>query len=473
MFPSPHVRDEKRSHDLASEIARVLGRQEAVDTSPIAIQEHSYDCWPVSIKWRQQKHTPFPPDVIVRPESTTEVSTLLAWANTQRVFVTPWGLGSSVVGGPIAARGGICLDLSKLNRINKLNHEDLVVRAEAGVNGGTLENYLNELGLTLNHSPQSLHRSSLGGWVATHATGQFSSRYGGIEDLCAGIRGVLADGTVFDTGSAPRKAVGLDLRHMMIGSEGCLGVITEVALRVFRKAEHRELDTISFGSIEEGINACREIMQNGLRPFLLRLYDVDEARHAMGDKSFETPVMFLGCEGRSAIAKLELEYCVDICQQNDGRSLGVTGVSAWMERRFDFSKIESVLDNPGGVAETIEIANSWSGITQSYFALKSALASHADEVLGHFSHAYTNGISLYFIILANTADAIASEARLWKIWRTAMETAIATGATISHHHGIGLARSSYVARELGSAIRLLKDVKSVLDPNGILNPGKF
>jgi alkyldihydroxyacetonephosphate synthase len=473
MFPRAQVRDENKSNDLASEIAKILGRPEAVDISATAIQEHSYDCWPISIKWRQQKRAPFAPDIIVRPESTAEVSVLLAWANTRGIFVTPWGLGSSVVGGPIATRGGICLDLSKLNQIKELNHEDLVIRAEAGVNGGALESYLNGFGLTLNHSPQSLHRSSIGGWVATRATGQYSSRYGGIEDLCVGLTAVLADGTVFDTGSAPRKAVGPDLRHLMIGSEGCLGVVTEVALRVFRKADCRELETIAFDSVEDGIKACREIMQSGLRPFLLRLYDLDEARHAMGDGRFQTPVMFLGCEGGNAIAKLELQCCADICRQNGGRGLGSSGAAAWMEGRYDFTKIESILNRPGGVTETIEVANSWSRINQTYAALKSAVAAHADEVLGHFSHAYTNGISLYMIIIANTADANASETRLWKIWRTAMETAIETGATISHHHGIGLARSSYVAQELGSAMRLLSDVKSVLDPNGILNPGKL
>lgn len=461
------------NEESIQELAQLLRNEDGIDTSPEVISAHSYDCWPLAVKWRLQDKMPFSPEVVVYPSSTEEVATVLSWANERQVAITAWGLGSSVVGGPIPTKRGICLDLSRMNATLGLNEEDMTVRVQAGAKGGGLEKFLNEKGLTLNNSPQSLYRSSVGGWVATRETGQFSSRYGGIEDLCVGLIAVLADGTVIDTGTLPRMAVGPDLRQIMIGSEGCLSVITEVEMRVFRLPEDRELETVTFPSVVDGIAAIREIMQSDLRPFLLRFYDPEEAHHAMVDKAFASPVMFLGCQGRKDIAGLELDACIEICKSFGGETIGSAGVEAWLDRRFDFSAVEAVLDRPGGVAETIEVAHCWSGINETYLALKERLAPFADEVLGHFSHAYSNGVSLYIILIGETDSAAAAEQRLHDIWRVSMEVAIETGAAISHHHGTGMARAPYVQQALGSAAPILSKLKDALDPKGILNPGKL
>jgi alkyldihydroxyacetonephosphate synthase len=331
--------------------------------------------------------------------------------------------------------------------------------------------------LTLNHSPQSLDRSTVGGWVATRATGQFSSRWGGIEDLVVSLTAVLSSGEVVETLFAPRAAAGPDLRQLFLGGEGAFGVVTDVTLKIAPLATTRCFETLVFPTVSSGLAAMRKIMQAGLRPFLLRFYDQDESRFAMHDPGFVGNAMFLGCEAISsaatAVVEAEQAACVALCEAEGARRLGPAGATAWMGRRFDFSTVENLLAEPGGAAETIEVAHFWSEIENTYAALKAELAPYADHVLGHFSHAYPHGVSLYVILLGRAADAEAAEQRLTTIWERAMRVALREGAALSHHHGIGLARSPYMAEALGVGHTLLGRVKRALDPPGILGQGKL
>ncbi|MCL4188065.1 MAG: FAD-binding oxidoreductase [Rhodobacteraceae bacterium] len=437
------------------------------------IAAHSYDAWPVAVKWRQQGKQPCRPDAVARPRTTEEVAALLGACNAAGIPVTPWGLGSSVVGAPLTEAGGVVVDLSEMTDTLAVSEDDLVVTVQAGKRGDVLEGELNAMGFTLNHSPQSLDRSTVGGWVATRATGQLSSLYGGIEDQLIAIRVVLPDGRIVQTRRTPRAAIGLDTKSVFIGSEGTLGIVTEVTTRIFPLKPWRRLETVEFGDVDAGLAAMRAITRAGLKPFLVRFYDVDEARHAMRDPGYERCVMFLGFEGIRLLAEAEHALVTDLCVECGGRPVGSAGAEGWMGRRYDFSAIENVLADPGGVAETIEVSDFWSGIGGTYLALKAALAPFADEVLCHFSHVYAQGTSLYVILIGRAADAAAAEVRLREIWDTAMRVCLERGAAISHHHGVGLARRGFVERDQGSAMIVNRAVKQALDPNNIMNPGKL
>jgi alkyldihydroxyacetonephosphate synthase len=438
-----------------------------------AIQLHSYDTWPLATKWRKQGKQPYKPDVVVRATDVEQISRLLQWASEKRIPVTPWGAGSSVTGAPLPVKGGIALDLTAMNTIQAIDETNLLVRVQAGIMGNELEKALNERGYTLNHSPQSLSRSTVGGWIATRATGQFSSRWGSIEDLLLGFTVVLPTGEIVELRSRPRAAVGPDLRHVFIGAEGTMGVVTEATLKIFPIAEHRIFQAAAFTTVEAGVQTMREMMRDGLRPFVVRYYDEDESRHAMKDPAFEQCVMFFGVEGKQRIAEAEYQAVVDICADNGGILLGAEPVEAWMARRFDFSTVENLLATTGGYAETIEVAHFWDGILDTYYALKKALAPCGDEVLGHFSHVYPQGSSLYIILLGQVDDDEQAEARILKIWEVAMRICLDRGAAISHHHGVGLARHPYVQADLGSSFLLLERLKAAFDPAGIMNPGKL
>lgn len=460
------------SLDMVDDLRRTLPTLTLLDDDA-TLAAHSYDWWPVAAKWRMQGKMPTPAELVALPTTTEEVAALLKWAGAHSVAVTPWGRGSSVTGAPLPMQGGIVLDMSAMEKILVLDDANLFVTVQAGIWGHKLEEVLNARGLTLNHSPQSLDRSSPGGWVATRATGQFSSKWGGIEDLCLALTVVLGDGTVVRTPLAPRASMGPEMRNLFIGSEGTLGIVTEVSLRVFPVSETRRLEAVAFDDVKPGLDAVRLILRAGLLPFLVRLYDAEEARHALHAPQRAQSVLFLGFEGPAAVAEAEHTEAMRICAEQGGRTLGSGPVEAWMARRFDFSTIENLINLPGGMAETIEVAHFWDGIFETYTRLKAELAPYADEVLGHFSHVYPQGSSLYIILLGQAASDAEAEARLHAIWDTSMRICLETGAALSHHHGVGLARRPYLADALGSSYELLVRLKHACDPQGILNPDKL
>ncbi len=438
---------------------------------------YSQDAWPRAIKLSQMGQRPYRPEVVFRARFPQQVSRLLAWSSEHRVPVTVRGAGSDVVGACLPTAGGILLDVSSLNRILFLDEPGLFVKVGAGMLGGVLETELSKRGYTLHHSPQSLDRSTVGGWVATRACGQFSSRWGAIEDLVLAVTVALADGTVVSTPLAPRAALGPDLKSLFIGSEGTLGVVLDVTLRIFPIPEHRRLQTISFPGLEAGLSALRSVMQAGLQPFLARLYDVEESTHVALWSGSSFPAVgnlcLLGFEGLRDVVEAEYTAALRLLRESGGIELGPEIAQGWMENRYDFSAVENRLSRPGGVAETIEVAHFWGNIFELYRSLKEPLTPLVTEVLGHFSHAYPQGVSLYLILLGDEPDAVAAAARLEEIWNTAMRIALDHGAAISHHHGIGLARQPYLREALGPGHAVLEKIKGALDPQGILNPGKL
>jgi alkyldihydroxyacetonephosphate synthase len=460
------------SDTMIASLKQLLGEQ-VVSVTEDAVLGHSYDAWPVAVKWKLEGKQPLKPDVVVYASTLEQISRLLRWASERRVAITPWGAGSSVTGASLPLDGGICLDLSRMNRLIEIDDTNLLVRVQSGMMGHVLEDTLNRRGYTLNHSPQSLDRSTVGGWIATRATGQFSSRYGGIEDLVVALVVVLPGGEIIETKSAPRASVGPDLRQLFLGSEGTMGVVGEVTLRVFPLAPYRRLEALRFAAVESGVTAMRQIMQSGLRPFLVRFYDEVEARYAVRDQNFDGCVMFLGFEGIQAVAEAEYQAAVDFCTAHGAVLIGSASVEGWMSRRYDFSTVENLLNSRGGVAETIEIAHVWDQIVPTYRAMKAALAPLATEVLGHFSHVYTHGTSLYLILLGQVENDAEAESRLLRIWDVAMSTALEHGAVISHHHGVGIARLPFVRRTLGENVDLLEVIKNAVDPAGIMSPGKL
>ncbi len=444
-----------------------------VSTTVADLETTSHDTWPVTTKWNRLGLHPNQAEAVVRAESEADIAAVLRFATAEGVPVTVRAAASSVTGQPLPTAGGIVLDVMGLPAQFEVTKTDMVVRVSANYMGGDLEDALQAQGLTLGHSPQSLYRSTVGGWLATMATGQFSSWYGGIEDLVVSYRVVLATGESIEVGAHPRAAMGTELRRLFLGSEGTLGVITQVTLKVFHLPEVRLFETLRFDSLHSGISVMREQVQRGPRPFLSRLYDEDEASHAMADSSFRAPVMFLGTQGSRAIATAEMDALLDIASEAGGERLGSAPVEAWMARRFDFSSVENRLAIDGGYAETIEVAHMWSRIEPFYAAMKAGLAPLADEVLGHFSHVYPQGTSLYLILFGQAADDKEALSRLHEIWKTAMAIGLEHGAELSHHHGGGLARSPYSRRSLGDSHLILRRLKRALDPESILNPGKL
>ena len=457
---------------VENKLKAVLGA-EPVSTTKKDLEASSHDTWPLMTKLNLIGQHPNKADIVVRVQNEEQICKILAVANEEKVPLTVRALASSVTGQPLPTKGGIVLDVSEMPIEYRVNESNMTVTATCSYNGGDLEDLLVKQGWTTGHSPQSLYRSTVGGWLATLATGQFSSMYGGIEDLVVGYDVILATGEKVTLKANPRAAMGPDLRQIFLGSEGTLGVITSVTLKIFPLQKAEACMTYRVPTVAAGLSLMREITANNLRPWLVRFYDTEEARHAMQDMSFSTPVLFLGSRGLPAMVDTEQQILHDMATKQGCEAIGVEGVRGWLARRYDFSTVENLLAKKGGYAETIEVAHNWDAIHGLWAAMKEALAPCADEVVSHFSHIYNQGTSMYVILFGQADTDEEAVERLRTIWKTAMEICLKHGAELSHHHGGGLARSPYSRQSLGDAHLVLRKLKAALDPNAILNPGKL
>jgi alkyldihydroxyacetonephosphate synthase len=438
---------------------------------------HAHDYWALeAIRDRGPEPAP-PPPCVVYPESTAEVATVLRIANEQRVAVVPYGLGSGVCGGVRPGTDAIVLDTRRMAALLEANGESLVARVQAGLNGAECERLLNERGFTLGHFPQSIALSTVGGWVSTRASGQLSTRYGNIEDMVLALEVVLPGGKVVRTFPAPRAATGPDLRQLFLGAEGTLGVVTEIALKIAPKASWQQGFAATLKSWDDGIAISREILQAGWRPAVVRLYDEIEAQRNFGTWVQQpAPLLLVMSEGTDAMAgalALELEAARTACTSRGANVLGDEPLQHWLSRRNHVPSWDQLLAG-GLVVDTIEVAATWDRVKPLHAAVTKAISA-VDGIIqasGHTSHGYTTGVNIYFTFVGS-ATAPADQERIYRqAWAAAMETSIAQGATIAHHHGIGRVRREYLGRELGDeGLAVLKAVKSALDPNGIMNPG--
>lgn len=463
-------------HAVVDRLATVCA---SVDTGAPARVEAGRDWWPLTVAWGLAGSVPALPAAVARPASTAEVAAVLAVCQEAGVPVTPAAGRSGVCGGSVPVFGGIALDLTDLAGIVAVDDTSLTVTVRAGTFGDRFEDTLrSERGLTLGHWPQSVALSTVGGWLACRSAGQYSTRYGKIEDLVSGLEVVLADGRIIRTGaSAPRAATGPDLTQLFVGSEGTLGVITEARLRARPLPLSERRAAFGFGSFAAGLDACRRILRRGATPAVLRLYDPAESeRHFSAGEHAVLIVLDEGEPGlTAAVMAIVAEECADAAPLDD------TLVQQWFEHRNEVVSLESIA-RAGIVADTIEIAASWTALPAIYQATMAGVSGIDGTLLasGHQSHAYTDGACLYFTFAgrpatdgASGASAGAADAYYRRAWDAVMTATLAHGGAVSHHHGIGLNRGRHLRRALGPAFDVLAAVKTALDPQGILNPGKL
>ncbi len=436
------------------------------------VAEASRDWWPLALHWAIAGRVPRRAAVVARPTTAEQVSAVLAMANDARVPVTAAGGRSGVCGAAVPAFGGVLLDLTGLDRIGAVDAVSGVVELESGVFGPDLERMLNtHHGLTVGHFPQSFDIATVGGWVACRGAGQYSTRYGKIEDMVVGLEVVLADGRVVLTGGSPAAAVGPDLDQVFVGSEGTLGVITRIWLRAHPVADTERRAAYHLPTLGDGFEACRTILRRGATPAVLRLYDgVESARGHGGDGT--TCTLLVLDEGDVDIVGATMDVVEQVC--------GIVGtpadtalVDGWMAHRNDTTALQG-LTRKGFVVDTMEIAAPWSRLADIHAAATEAIAAVPHSIVAscHLSHSYLDGACLYFTFAARPpADEIETTYRA--MWDAGQRAVLAAGGNLSHHHGIGLNRGRYVREALGPAFDVLVALKQALDPAGILNPGKL
>jgi alkyldihydroxyacetonephosphate synthase len=440
------------------------------------------------------------PDAVVAPGSADQVRAALEACSEARVAVVPFGGGTSVVGGvePLSDgfEGAVALDLRRLEGVVEVDLASLTATLEAGLLGPEAERRLGEQGVTLGHFPQSFEYSTVGGWVATRSAGQASSGYGRIDDLVEGVRLVAPAGQVRGR-PVPASAAGPDLRALVVGSEGVLGVICEATLRVRPVPEVRRYEGWSFRSFAEGREAFRVMEQADAAPDVARLSDEEETRVAVAlasagggapERAGRFYLRLRGHEGGClAIAGFEGdEEDVErrrlrtgaLLRAGGGVRLGRRPGEAWLRSRYAGPYLRDELLDRGLLTETLETAASWSRLEGLYEAVGGALRRSLAEggtpglVMCHVSHLYRSGASLYFTFLARQSD---SPLEQWRAAKSAASEAIvAAGGTITHHHAVGRDHLAWMPAEVGEVgLDLIRAAKERLDPAGIMNPGKL
>jgi len=440
-----------------------------------ATAEASRDWWPLALHWALAGQVPRRAPLVARPTSTQQVAAVAALCNAERVPLTAAGGRSGVVGGSLPVFGGVVLDLTALQGVVSVDATSGLVEVWAGTFGPELEAELRGThGLTVGHFPQSFDIATVGGWVACRGAGQYSTRYGKIEDMVAGLEVVLADGTVVHTGGSPASAQGPDLTQLFVGSEGTLGIVTKVLLRAHPVPAAERRAAYSFPTFAAGLQACRGILRRGATPAVLRLYDAVETQRGQDGDGTNCALLVLD-EGDPAIIDAVMAVVAEECAQESGAAtpLPVELVERWMHHRNETGALQA-LTRKGYLVDTMEIAAPWSRLDEVYTATTRALLAvpHVRVASCHLSHSYLDGACLYFTFAA-TPPADEIESTYVACWDAGQRAVLASGGNLSHHHGVGLNRGRFVAEALGPAFDVLVAMKRSLDPNGILNPGKL
>ncbi|MBT3218992.1 MAG: FAD-binding oxidoreductase [Proteobacteria bacterium] len=479
--------------------------------SPLDTYAASRDLWPGgTLDFWQGRKAPQPARVFW-PHDSDQVLRILKYAAAESIPVVPYGAGSGVCGGARGQAGSFVIDMKGMQDIGPLDERRWTVDAEAGVNGQHLEDFLQDHGFTLGHSPSSIWCSTVGGWAAARSAGQFSSKYGVFEDMVLGLEAVSPGHGVFgigDLGDGPASWM-----PMMLGSEGTLGAITKVRMRIWPRPESRWLRGYRFPSVDSALRAMRQLMQNELWPAVVRLYDPVDTQiggrtkpkkksdkrnrrfyrrllsrvdklSSVHKRTLALPMampgvvnrvfsrmasgclVIVGWEGKTPVVEAQ-SRAGHLILTREGEDLGVGPGERWYSSRHAISYKLMPLFLRGGFADTMEVGVRWSEVENTYNVVRQAIARHA-VVMAHMSHVYPEGAAIYFSFAgAGNRDAYR------KTWEDALAAVLASGSTVTHHHGVGFLKSNEASAEVGPAIAGWKAMKAAHDPSGILNPNRL
>ncbi len=498
--PASPPRDAELDTVLASVPPSRLPPHPLISTDPFQRLRHARgQSLPDWIALRSGRLEAFP-DGVACPETAAEVRDVLRYAAEVGACVIPYGGGTSVVGhiNPLPGVPTVTVDMGRMNRLLRFDERSHLATFEAGVCGPDLEAALRAQGYTLGHFPQSFEYSTLGGWIATRSSGQQSLFYGRIERLFAGGKLEAPAGTLI-LPPFPASAAGPDLREVVLGSEGRLGILTEATVRVTPLPEGEEFPAVFFPSFEQGLEAVRQIVQARLPLSMLRLSTAAETETTLALAGHERLIAALerllalrgvgagkcmlicGLSGKEALVRTVRHEALEIARRHGGVGVGRIFGRQWYKSRFRTPYLRNTLWEMGYAVDTLETACDWTTLPTLLRAVEEALHRAMEKygervhVFSHLSHLYPSGSSIYTTYIFRLAlDPEETLHRWQEMKEAACRAIVAHRGTISHQHGVGLDHQPYLAAEKGElGMKVLREVCRVLDPGGVMNPGKM
>jgi alkyldihydroxyacetonephosphate synthase len=468
---------------IVAAMTELLGSH-AVDTRDEQLKEASVDRFKKYTSVHGIYDGPIPA-AIVYPSSTAEVAAVLRFAEENLVNVVPRTGRTATEGGlETVVEDSLVVDGSRMNEILSIDSVDMMATVQCGVGLQELEDLLRAQGLTTGHSPQSKPLAQLGGLVATRSIGQFSTLYGGIEDMVVGLEAVFPGGTAARIKNVPRRAAGPDIRHIVIGSEGALCFITEVTVKLFRyRPENNRYFGFLVGDFANGIDALRELITAGYRPSVCRVYSPEDARQHFADFYQGKNVVVLVAEGPKGIVGATAEAIEELFARRPHQRVEDGRIQRWFENlNWGQDKIDAekaAMLEQSHLGYTTEVSVNWSQVSELFDAVMGRIRSEFPRVgdltmLGaHSSHSYQTGTNLYFVYdyTINCSPREEIEVYHKPLNAIIVEEALRAGGSMVHHHGIGKYRTPWVQQEHGSAYYLLSTLKHAFDPEGVMNAG--
>ncbi|MEO7109704.1 MAG: FAD-binding protein, partial [Polyangiaceae bacterium] len=507
---------------LASDVAHAFPGLRVSDDAADRVA-YARDLWPRHhLAVRAGRVAEHKPGAIVWPESTEDVRAIVEWSAKTKTPIVPFGAGSGVCAGILPNDAVVVVDMKKMNRWRKLDKRAPSLDVEAGEMGLPLEEKLNRAGYTLGHFPSSILCSTVGGWVAARSAGQNSGYYGKIEDMVSGLECVTGTGEIVQF---HRRQAGPDLTPLLIGSEGTLGIVTSVSLRLHSAPTARGFGAWTFPTTEAGWSAMRELFQSGLRPAVCRLYDPFDAMLARrgavkkektpghpksassgapglgavalrkllqspesfnallessaGSRALGGALLVIIFEGNDERAHREIEETKRVMGKLGGTYEGEGPARRWLQHRYSISYRQAPVIAAGLFLDTMEVAASWANLPALYDGVRRAMGETV-FVMAHLSHAYPDGCCIYFSFAGSAQSGTkkgewdaSCESVYDTTWRSALDAAVAAGGTLAHHHGVGRSKAPRLGAELGKGVDVTRALMRAFDPQGILNQGSL
>jgi alkyldihydroxyacetonephosphate synthase len=501
-IPAPLIGDQ-----LLAELIDAVGAENALQDDLDRIV-HTYGKSARDLLRVRAGDIPRVPDVVVYPGNEAEVRLIVDRAVAADAVIIPYGGGSNISGSLHApedeTRPVIALDLGRLNQVIDIDEDSGLARIQAGAQGPDLEEQLALKGWTVGHFPDSFTHSTLGGWVATRSSGMQSDKYGDISDIARGMR-VVMPGKVLEIRPLPHTSTGPSVREMVLGSEGRLGVITEVTVQVHRIPEVRLILGYLFPSWEAGLAAMQEISTSDAHPSITRVSDAKETAFSFatrkksgrisissliskgmmkvlqrrGWKLDEVCLSFIGYEGGKAHVARQKAIVKDIVSRHGGIVVGKGPGELYDQKKFDTPYIRDFLLDRGAIGDVSETAAPWSKLLPLYtnvLAAAEKVYAHlgvAGWIMCHLSHSYHSGACLYFTF-AFKHDGVDPLGQYEPLKNAIQQAFVDSGGTLSHHHAVGTEHAAWLEQDISAAgVHMIDGLFTAMDPGRNLNPGKI
>jgi alkyldihydroxyacetonephosphate synthase len=476
------VSAQTQSSALAGALAEIVGREHVL-AQPEARTRYASDQYWYALASAAAGQPISRPDAAVMPQSVEQVAEIVRLANRLGVPITPWGGGSGVQGAANADRGGIVVDMRHMKAIRHIDELSLTCTVEAGLACRDFEALLNAQGYTFTHYPASTEWATIGGSIGARGSGVLSTKYGKIEDHVLSLEFVSPTGEIVNTPGVPRHAAGPELTQLLIGAEGTLGIITAAVVKIRRLPAKRVFGVFRFPDLDTGVEAGRRIMVSGLRPAVLRYYDQHAAAHSLAravEYALPDPTMVMMFDGEHpALIDAEAEAAFNLCAELGAEELPARIGQTWWDRRYVFYYPPYAPELPS-IWGTVDVVADFAHINEVYYATTEAIRGAVGpewnlSLNTHFSHWYEWGSMIYarMKIPRGPADLAEAQALHLRVFQAGIEAALAAGAVLNDHHGVGLRLLPYMSAQYGPGIAALRQIKQGLDPNNIMCPGKL